>query len=482
MSNSGTIETKQLKIGLKSFLTMIAILYAIIIVVGILTYVVPSGTYDFYTEGEHKGEVIADSFHFIESTTRLPVWRWITAPVEAVLWGEGNMLIVQVIAVILVLGGAFNVLDHTGGISALIRTLITRLQHHKYFAVCAINLVMMLFGSLFGLQEELLILFPVFLAFAEAMKWSNTTAISLILITSGAGYTAAIFNPFTIGLASDLAGISLLDGLGYRVIIFVVLYVVTSLFLLMMVKTDERRVKDSEMSTTLKQALCELTEEQRQEENRKTRLVVTLFAVVTLVMILSVTIPPLEELGMSMVFMGAAFIIGTFIIGPLMEKDFKKVLKAFLTGVKNIAPSIVIVMLAFSVKYIAEQGNILHTVFYYAYNYITAQSPYVAVILLYLLVLAIDFFLPGAASKALLLIPLLTLVPIPMISTNTIILAFLFGDGFTNVFFPTCGTLVIGLSLANVSLTTWFKRTWLFQLVMALLSLVFLIIAVAIGI
>ena len=145
------------------------------------------------------------------------------------------------------------------------------------------------------------------------------------------------------------------------------------------------------------------------------------------------------------------------------------------------SPSIVIILLAFSVKYIAECGNILHTIFYYCHQYISAQSPYFAVILLYLLVLVIEFFIPGSLAKALLLIPLLTLAPLPGISTNIIILAFLFGDGYTNVLYPTCGTLVVGLGLAEVSYTQWLKKTALLQGMLFVLSIAFLLLAVYIG-
>jgi uncharacterized ion transporter superfamily protein YfcC len=111
----------------------------------------------------------------------------------------------------------------------------------------------------------------------------------------------------------------------------------------------------------------------------------------------------------------------------------------------------------------------------------SSQSPYVAVIILYLIILAFEFFIPGSLAKALLLIPLLTLAPIPGISVNVIILAFLFGDGYTNVLYPTCGTLVIGLSLANVSYLSWLKRTGLFQIALFLVSIAFLLLAVYIG-
>ena len=101
--------------------------------------------------------------------------------------------------------------------------------------------------------------------------------------------------------------------------------------------------------------------------------------------------------------------------------------------------------------------------------------------LLYVFVLIIEFFIPSASAKAVLIIPMLTLAPIEGISKTVIILTYLFADGYTNVLYPTCGTLLVGLGLADVSFATWFKRTIPFQLILFAFSLAFLVLAIFIG-
>ena len=462
-----------LKFGLKSFITICAILLGIIIVVGILTFVIPAGKYST----DQNENIIPDSFKFIESTTTLPVWRWFTAPVEALLFGEGNFNIIQIIAVLLVLGGTFKVLDKAGLLTAIVQVIVDKFYEKRYLLIWIITLFMMLLASCFGLQEELLILFPILLAISEAMGWSKEQAVSLILITTGVGFTTAMFNPFTVGIASNLAGITILDGLWFRVLMFVVLYVFTCLFLTIMAKKDEKQNLNVENTKKFEH----LSEELKADYSKKAAMVITLFSVVLLVIIVFSIVPVLADLGLGMVFMALTFVVGSFIIGIKCLGSFKETIKAFLGGAKDLSPSIVIILHAFSVKYIAERGNILHTMFYYCYNFMSTQSPYVSVIVLYLIILVFEFFIPGSLAKALLLIPLLTLAPLPGISINVIILAFLFGDGYTNVLYPTCGTLVVGLSLANVSFVSWLKRTGLFQLLLFILSVGFLLLAVSIG-
>ena len=473
MSNTEKELNSDLKFGLKSFITICSILFGIMIFVGILTFIVPAGRY----LTDSSGNIIPDSFSFIDSTTTLPVWRWITAPIEALLFGDGNFNIIQIIAVLLVLGGTFKVLDKAGLLVAIVHIIVDKFYSKRYMLIWIITLFMMLLASCFGLQEELLILFPILLAISKAMNWSKEQAVSLILITTGVGFTTAMFNPFTVGVASNLAGIAVLDGLWYRFLIFVVLYFFTCLYLTYMAKKDEKL----NLNTADEQKFEHLSEELKKEYSKKANMICALFATALAVIVVFSIVPVLADLGLGMVVMAIVFVVGTFIIGKNCMGSISQTFKAFLSGAKDLSPSIVIILLAFSVKYIAERGNILHTTFYYCYNFMSGQSPYFSVILLYLIILVFEFFIPGSLAKALLLIPLLTLASLPGISTNVIILAFLFGDGYTNVLYPTCGTLVVGLSLSNVSFTSWLKRTGLFQILLFIISVAFLLLAVYIG-
>jgi uncharacterized ion transporter superfamily protein YfcC len=379
--------------------------------------------------------------------------------------------------VLLVLGGTFKVLDKSGGLIAIVHIIVDRFYDKRYLLIWVITLVMMLLASCFGLQEELLILFPILLAISKAMGWSKEQAVSLILITTGVGFTTATFNPFTIGVASSLAGITVLSGLWYRTIIFIVMYLFTCAYLTSMAKRDEKATKNNSNL----QSFELLSEEMKKIYSKKCKMIVALFVSALAVIIVFSIIPVLADLGLGMVFMALTFVVGSLIIGKKCLGTLKQTFKAFLVGAKDISPSIIVILLAFSVKYIAERGNILHTTFYYCYNVMSKQSPYLSVILLYLIILVFEFFIPGSLAKALLLIPLLTLAPLPGISVNVIMLAFLFGDGYTNVLYPTCGTLVLGLSLAGVSFVSWLKRTGLFQILLFIISVAFLLFAVYIG-
>ena len=253
MAKSTQMDVK-VKFGLKSFITVVAILIAVLVVVGVLTFVIPAGRYTVYTTDESKiGEpfyqyttdaslnkqIVVDSYRELaegENTSRLPVYRWLTSPFEALLFGSNNMNMIMIIALLLVLGGTFKVLEESGGLVSLVRVIMAKLQSKRFIAIWVITAVIMILSAVFGLQEQLLILYPVFAMLCTALNWSRFTAISFVLIASGVGFTTAITNPLTIGTASIAAGVSVTDGLWYRCIIFCVMYVVTALFLTFLAK------------------------------------------------------------------------------------------------------------------------------------------------------------------------------------------------------------------------------------------------------
>lgn len=492
MNKTDKLNVK-LKIGLKSFITVIAILVSVLIIVGILTYVIPAGRYTIYTTDESKAnepfyqfttdeslnkQIVIDSYRVLtkaENTSRVPFYRWILAPIEALILGSNSANMIMIIALLLVLGGTFKVLEKSGGLVSLVRVIMVKLKSKRFIAIWVITAVIMILSAVFGLQEQLLILYPVFAILCTVLNWSSFTAISFVLIASGVGFTTAITNPLTIGTASLAAGVNVTDGLWYRCIIFVVMYVLTSLFLIYLAKKDEKKVTEKFND----QEFFLVTKEEHAQDIKKAKMIIALFSIALLSVIITTCIKPLRSL--AMVFMAVAFILGTVIIGKKLLGTYKELGKSFLEGVKDVLPSIAIIMIAFGITYIAQQGNILHTIFYYFYNSVTNISPYLAILILYLFVLIIEFFIPSASAKAVLIIPMLTLAPIDDISKNVIILTYLFADGYTNVLYPTCGTLLVGLGLANISFAEWFKKTILFQLILMVVSIGFLMLAVLIG-
>ena len=194
---------------------------------------------------------------------------------------------------------------------------MVKLHSKRFVAIWVITAVIMILSAVFGLQEQLLILYPVFAMLCTALNWSRFTAISFVLIASGVGFTTAITNPLTIGTASIAAGVSVTDGMWYRCIIFAVMYVVTSLFLTYLAKRDEKNAKEKFDV----EGFVMVSEDEHIEDIRKAKMIIALFSIALLSVIITTSIASLRSL--AMVFMAVAFIVGTVIIGKLLLGTYK---------------------------------------------------------------------------------------------------------------------------------------------------------------
>jgi len=154
----------------------------------------------------------------------------------------------------------------------------------------------------------------------------------------------------------------------------------------------------------------------------------------------------------------------------------------FLAGLGGIAPSALLILMAMSVKLIITRGGIMDTILYYVSEKASGMGPQGAVIVMFLLVLMLNFFISAGSAKAFLLMPLLApLSDMVGVSGQVAVLAFCFGDGFTNMLYPTNALLMIALGLTTVSYPKWFRFTIGLQAVTLVLNVALLLLAVAIG-
>jgi uncharacterized ion transporter superfamily protein YfcC len=205
-----------------------------------------------------------------------------------------------------------------------------------------------------------------------------------------------------------------------------------------------------------------------------------MFASILIIMGINTFMPDnsLADLSMPLIviFYGVAGIGSAKISGM----DFKTIGKHFLKGVMTISPAVIMLLLAASIRYILAEGLVLDTILYRSTGLIGTAPPWAAILLVYAVVLLVNFFIPSGSAKAILLMPLIwgIISATPTLAANitgeTAVLAFLFGDGFSNVFFPTNPVLLISLGLTTVSYGKWIRWSWKFQLV--LLSVLCLIL------
>jgi len=475
-------EKSGAQISQKAFIQSVVILLALMIAAGILTLAIPAGQFQ-RTEVDGRETIVPDSFQFIERPN-YPVWRWFIAPLE-VLTGPDSLTIIVITVFILMVGVAFAIMDKSGILKAALARIVRRFAGQKYVLLWVISFFFMALGAFFGIFEEVVPLVPLMIALAYSLGWDTLTGLGMSILATNMGFSAAITNPFTIGVAQGIAELPAFSGSGYRIVVFVFFYLILMTFLTRHARRVEADPKTSpvyEEEKVTREKYSHFTSDAIAHENKGTTPALV-FLMVCVVLIFAVLIagpfvPAVGDLALPIV--GLLFLTAGIGSG-LISGVGKTAWRAAGEGLAGIAPAIPLILMAASVKYIIASGGILDTILYNAAQVFAGANPIAAVMLIYFLTLGIEFFVSSGSAKAFLLIPILMpLADLVGVTRQTAVLAYVFGDGFSNLAYPTSAVLLICLGLTAVSYPKWLKWVMGLWVWVILASLAFLGIAVMI--
>jgi uncharacterized ion transporter superfamily protein YfcC len=237
LQHNHTSQKSSANIEFRSLVTVVIILSSLLFISGALSYIIPQGSFLL----DESGVIIPESYVKGE-ISGIAIWRVITAPVR-VFASEDAVTIIMVSVFLLLMSGVFNLIDKTHGTKIVISQLMHRLADKGAPVVCLCVLVFMLFGSFFGMFEELVTLLPLIILFMLSLGMDSMTGLGACLLAACFGFSAAITNPFSVGLAAQVAGIGLQDGMWLRIIFFAVIYVTLCTFLMIHLKRIQRDPK-----------------------------------------------------------------------------------------------------------------------------------------------------------------------------------------------------------------------------------------------
>jgi len=471
------------QISARAFVQSLAILFVLMLVAGILTLVIPAGSYARVVQ---DGREIIDPASF-QAVARppYPVWRWFTAPIE-VLWGPDGLTIITIILFLLFVGASFAVLDRSGILKAGVGRLVDRFGGRKYALLLVISFFFMLLGAFFGIFEEVVPLVPLMIALAYYLGWDSLVGLGMSILATNLGFSAAITNPFTIGVAQKIAGLPLFSGAWLRLPIFLVIYGVFAIFL---VRYARRVARDPATSPVHAEDQAhrglhgaQQMEALKADNPRLGRALAWFLACLVLILAVLVAGPLVPAISsFSLPLVGVLFLVGGIGAGALAGLRGRELWRAVSQGIAGIAPAIPLILMAASIKHIVAQGGIMDTILHSASQSFSHASPLVAALMIYVLALFIEFFIGSGSAKAFLMMPiLLPLADLVGVTRQVTVTAYCFGDGFSNLAYPTNPVLLISLGLTVVSYPKWLKWTLKLWFWIALITVAFLAIAVAI--
>lgn len=436
-------ENTGLNLSVKSFITAIVVIFLLMVATYGLTFIIPGGG--------------------------IPFWKWAISPI-LVLGAEGNVSLIAVIIFLLIIGGVFNCLDKCGLMKYMLDTITYRFGKERYKLLAFVTLFFMAMGSFIGSFEEVVPLVPIVAALAIRLGWDALVGLGMSLLAIGCGFSAGICNPFTVGVAQEIAGLPMFSGVWMRVVAFAVVYGVLLAFLSVYAKKIEKPLDDNAVGKNFK------------EDKKMTKGLIwfgSLMGAGIALVLSSVVLTFLQDYTMIIV---AATFLAAGMIATVVSGKGGKIGKVFLDGVINVMPAMLMILMANSIKYTLTEGNILDTILHGMVSTAETLPRGLVVLFIYFIVLVMNFFISSGSAKAFLLMPLI--VPIAEafgISAQLCILAYAFGDGFSNVFYPTNPVLLISIGLVDVDYGKWVKWSWKFQLVNLILTSGLLLLGLAIG-
>ncbi len=438
-----TKEKKGLNISTKSFITAIGVIFVLMILTYGLTFIVPEGG--------------------------IPFWKWALSPV-LVLGSDDNVSLIAVLVFLLVIGGVFNCLEKCG----LMKYILDKITYHfgksRYKLLALITFFFMALGALIGSFEECVPLVPIVVALSIRLGWDALTGLGMSLLAIGCGFSSGVCNPFTVGVAQEIAGLPMFSGMWYRVIAFALVYGLLLAFLFWHAKRVEKPIE---------KGMEEFQFTNNKEMNRAMVCFASVLGLGMAVVLSSSVITVLQSYTMIIV---AVTFLAAGISSFLLSKSGQKLFSLFYYGMGSVLPAVLMILMANSIKYTMEEGNILVPLRNGAIGIAETLPRWAVILFIYLIVLVFNFFIASGSAKAYILIPFIVPVVASFgISKQLCILAFAFGDGFSNVFYPTNPVLLISLGLADVSYPKWAKWSWKFQALNILLTSGLLLLGLAIG-
>ncbi|MCX6234232.1 MAG: AbgT family transporter [Bacteroidetes bacterium] len=511
------------------------IVFSIIILAGILTWIVPGGTFDRETvtvNGIDREVVKSDSFHYIGNTPQ--TWQIFSAIFD------GFVDKADIIVFILLIGGAFWIMNQTKsidiGIYAFLRytkkieknRVIQRLGVDNLIIVL-LMLIFSTFGAVFGMSEETIAFTIIFIPLAIRMGYDSIVGVCMCYVGAHLGFAGALLNPFTIGIAQGLSKLPLYSGIEYRFFCWLVINIVGISYVLWYTNKVRKNPKSSYVYQD-DTYWRELTgREEKTEKYHTPRSAWFVFGAIQIVLIFfsffypqtnlkiglsSITLPIIPILTALYLFTSVAFLwksahffilnlllftIAFLIVGVMgyqwyvmeiatlffvmglasgvaMNYRLNDITKHFLDGVRDILPAGLIVGLAGGIIIILRNGHVIDTLLYYVAGSISGLSHYATISFMYVIQTGINLIMPSGSAKAALTMPIMSqFSDLIGVSRQATVMAYQFGDGFTNMITPTSGVLMGVLGVARIPYDKWLKWVIPFMLILIILGFLLLI-------
>lgn len=427
------------------------ILFSVILIMAILTYIIPAGEYDRIKD-EATGRTVVDpaSFHAVQQKPTRIFDLFQSIP-------KGMENAAGIIFFIFIVGGAFQIITATGTIEAGVGKLAKSLQGKEKLLIPMFLVIFSIFGATYGMAEESIVFVPIGIALARALGYDAITGTAMITLGAACGFTAGVMNPFTVGVAHGIAELPMFSGFQVRIVFLVVFLIITACYLI--------RYADKVKKDPSKSYVYALEQEEKDQHmdlsNIPTLEAKHYLVIAVIVMGFGFIIWGVFQSGWYITEIGSTFLAMGIIGGICGKLGPSRIAKEFVVGAKSIVFGALVVGVARGILIVMKDGAIMDSIIHGLALAIQSLPKSISVLGMYVTQVIINFFIPSGSGQAAATMPIMKpLADIIGITRQTAVVAYHFGDGFTNSIIPTSAALMGYLSIAKISYEDWFKFLW----------------------
>ncbi|PKM93219.1 MAG: C4-dicarboxylate ABC transporter permease [Firmicutes bacterium HGW-Firmicutes-1] len=414
------------------------ILFILVLVACLLTYIIPSGAFErVFNEKVGQTLLVPGSYILVEQSP-VPPWLIFHKFYEALCLPKTASLM----WLLLITGGAFEVILHTRCLTKLCTQSLRFFRGGELWIIPIFVALFSIFGFTMGMTTASVIFVPLGIAAASTLGLDRMSGVAMIMLGVNAGFTAGIFNPFSVGTAQTIAELPLFSGAWLRWLTLPVLIAVTSAYIMHYAKSHRAERDDPTL---------EIQENETMNHGEKFSL--TVFVAGFLILTLGISLWRWETVNIVV-----AFLVIGIAVGLAAGYSFYDICELFISGSKKMMKGVMVVGIAATIRLILTDGNILDTITYQLTGLVYQLPPTLQLLGMFIFNALINFLITSGSAKAALIMPIMTPMADSLaLSRQAAVYAFQLGDGLTNVASPISTTLNGVLAVSEITYEKWIR-------------------------
>ena len=450
-------------------LDSLVLIFSIVVIAQLLTYVVPQGQFDRVpVPDSSKTMVVAGSYERLPEAEQTTLWPWYCLMAIP----KGLEKAMDIVFLVFLVGGVIKILRRTGAIDAALHAAVHRLGAKPWILIAGCLSMFSLGAFTIGMGEEYVPLIPILVTMSLAMKMDAIVAMGMVWVPYGIGWASAAFNPFGVVVAKNLAGVPLESGTGFRFLMLLVFLLIGFQHVYAYARRIRKDPSKSLVAHIDYSTGFEPPTDIKFNGARAAVLLVFLAGVVGFVF-------GAKYEGWYILELNAVFLGIGIVAAALVRMSPSDTSRSFIDGAAEMTSAALLIGVARAIQVVLDDGQIADTVIHGIAGLLDGASADVAAIGMLGVQTVCNLFIPSGSGQAYVTMPIMSpLADLTQVPQETAVLAYQFGDGFTNMVVPTSALVMGTLALGKIPYGAWLKFVTPLLLKLFAAAIVFLIISV----